>query len=431
MDSLWKIALRNVERHRKRTLITGIVLMVGIALFIAYDSILAGMDRLTIDMMVSYSSSFLKLRTPEYAANEAGTPLDYGIEDPDAAVSELEKAAPSIKAATKRTLFVAEASNYRDSEPVMAAAVDPVADAAVFATADDVEEGSWLSAGGTSGGASGGTFGGAKEAVVGAGLARELGLKVGDGILVSARTVYDNENADEFRIVGIISGEAALSSTASLYLSYGAARDLLGEALPVTEIDAASPRAASLEGLLEASAAAAKAAAIALPSLQADPIGEFAKDYLALKDSKQKGSYLLIAMILLIAAVGIVNTILMSVYSRVREIGVLRAFGMTPKDIKALFVREGLIIGAIGSAAGLVLGALIVWYFSGAGLSIAGIFGDLDLGSIPATGVLRGEWRPAAFAVGFAFGVLVSYFAARIPANRAARLEPTEALRFV
>jgi ABC-type lipoprotein release transport system permease subunit len=420
MDTLWKIALRNVERHRRRTIITGIVMMVGIGLFIAYDSVLAGMDRLSIDSMVSYSSSFLKLRTPEYAADAMGSPLDHGIADPAAAMAALRKASPSVKAATSRTLFIAEASNYRDSEPVMAAAVDPETDPLVFATGLGLASGAWLAKGGNE-----------KEVVIGASLARELGLKVGEGILLSARTVYENENADEFRIAGLIGGDAALAATATVYMSWASARAFLGEGLPVTEIDASSPRQASLDALLTSSEAAAKAADAALPGLRADPVGEFAKDYLALRQSKQKGSFLLIAMILLIAGVGIVNTILMSVYSRVREIGVLRAYGMSPKDIKALFVREGLILGAVGSLAGLAFGALLVWYLNGVGFSAGQIMGNVDLGAIPINGVLRGEWRPGTYLVGLAFGILVSWIAARIPAKRAARLEPTDALKFV
>jgi ABC-type lipoprotein release transport system permease subunit len=59
------------------------------------------------------------------------------------------------------------------------------------------------------------------------------------------------------------------------------------------------------------------------------------------------------------------------------------------------------------------------------------MFGNVDLGAIPMAGVLRGEWRPSTFAVGLAFGLLVSWLAARIPAKRAAKLEPTDALKFV
>jgi len=419
MDTLWKIALRNVQRHKKRTIITGIVMMVGIGLYIGYDSILAGMDRISIDTMIQYSASSLKVRTPEYVADAMGIPLDHGIPDPEAAMAAMRRAAPELVATAPRTLFLVQASNYSDSEPAMAAAVDPVRDAEVFAVAGNVHDGAWLSAEGD------------HETVIPMSMARDLGLKLGDYILLSARTVYDNDNADEFRIVGLIDDTASLAATASIYLSYPTARAFLGESLPVTEIDAAARRNPSLDGELASSIRSAALVKAALPALEAQSVGEFAKDYLALRSSKSKGSILLVAMILLIAAVGIVNTILMSVYARVREIGVLRAYGMTPKDVKKLFVREGLITGAVGSFAGLLLGGGIVWFFMDTGLSVSKIFGNVDLGAIPVNAVMRGELRPQAFVIGFVFGLFVSWFAARIPAKRAARMEPTDALRFV
>jgi ABC-type lipoprotein release transport system permease subunit len=53
-----------------------------------------------------------------------------------------------------------------------------------------------------------------------------------------------------------------------------------------------------------------------------------------------------------------------------------------------------------------------------------------EMGSLPLGGVLRGEWNPSTMVLGFAFGLVVSVIAATIPARRAARLEPTAALRF-
>ncbi|GAB1457768.1 hypothetical protein MASR2M48_30760 [Spirochaetota bacterium] len=69
----------------------------------------------------------------------------------------------------------------------------------------------------------------------------------------------------------------------------------------------------------------------------------------------------MILVVLLIAGVGIVNTILMSVYARIREIGVLKAYGMSPKEIKGLFTLEGTIVGLLGSAAGTLFGVVLVW----------------------------------------------------------------------
>lgn len=419
MDPLWKIAIRNVLRHRKRTLITAIVMMVGIGTYIAYDAVLAGMDRLSIDTMVHFSSSWLKVRTPAYVADETGTPLDYGIPAPEAAAAAMRKAWPAITAVTPRTLFLGQASNYEDAEPVVSAAIDPLTDARVFDVAANVAQGTWFQAPGQA----------RHEVVVSADLARDLGLKVGDALLLSARTAYENDNADEFIVIGIT--DSGLSLAANLYMDYADARVFLGEGLPVTELDASAPRAANLDEELSRAAKAATAVQAALPGLRVQPVGDFAKDYLALRNSKSKGSFMIVLIILLIAAVGIINTILMSVYSRVREIGVLRAFGMSPKDIKRLFVREGLILGLIGSLAGLLMGAGFVAWLSTSGMRLASLFKGLDLGAFPTNGTLYAEWKPESFAIGLAFGLLASWLAARSPAKRAARLEPTDALRFV
>ncbi len=419
MGTLWKIALRNVFRHGRRTAITAVVMMMGIGFYIVYDAIISGMDRLAIDTMVHYTTSYLKVQTPAYVADETGTPLDYGIPDPEGTAAAIRKAAPQLTGVTPRTLFIGQASNYVDAEPVFCAVVDPARDAKVFDLAANIAKGAWLSAAG----------GQRNAVVVSADLARDLGLGLGGTIVLSARTVYDNDNADEFTIVGI--ADPGLSLSAKLYMSYADARVFLGDGLPVTELDASAPRAPNLDLELSSSAAAAAAVRAALPFLNAQPIGESAKDYLAVRNSKEKGSFMIVLVILLIAAVGIVNTILMSVYSRVREIGVLRAYGMTALDIKKLFVREGLIIGAIGSLAALALGGGLVAWLHGTGLSLGSMFKGLDLGAFPANGVLYAEWRPSAFVIGLVFGLVASWLAARSPAKRAARLEPTDALHFV
>jgi putative ABC transport system permease protein len=421
MDSLWKIAIRNVFRHGRRTAITCITMMVGIAIFIVYDSLLAGLDRVAIDTMVHYSASYVKVRTPAYIADERGTPLDHGIPDSEGAMAAIRKAAPSITAAAPRTLFIGQASNYQDAEPVLCAAVDPGLDPKVFDLAANVKQGNWLPPAGAA----------AHDIVISAALARDLGLKLGDPLLLSARTVYDNDNADEFTIVGIT--DMGLTLEANLYMGYTEARTFLGEPLPVTEIDTAAPRAPNLDAELAASAKVAAAIGPALRGLTAQPVGEFAKDYLALRNSKSGASFMIILVILLIAAVGIVNTILMSVYSRVREIGVLRAYGMTAKDIKKLFVREGLITGLIGSLAGLALGAGLVAWLDSLRISLGGLVkgNNVDMGGLPVNAVIRLEWRPSTFVVALVFGLVAAWLAARSPAKRAATLEPTDALRFV
>lgn len=147
MGPLWKIAIRNVFRHGRRTAITCVTMMVGIAVFIVYDALLAGLDRAAIDQMVNYSASYVKIRTPEYIGDERGVPLDHGISNPEQVMAVVMKSAPSVTAAAPRTLFFGQASNYQDAEPVLCAAVDPALDPKIFRVAADVKLGAWLTPG--------------------------------------------------------------------------------------------------------------------------------------------------------------------------------------------------------------------------------------------------------------------------------------------
>ena len=260
-----------------------------------------------------------------------------------------------------------------------------------------------------------------------------LALPGVNGLGFLGKLLGDATNADEYLVAGIVSTPAPEINLAGLFMSLGDARALLDAPGIVTEVDGALPRAASLGAALASGDAAAAKLRLALPGTRIDPISTLAADYLGIRAAKAKNAYVIMLVVLLIAAVGIVNTILMSVYSRVREIVVLRAYGMTPKDITRLFTLEGLIIGLVGSGLGVLFGALLdLWIIAG-GINLDAILGNNSnmMGNIPIAGVMRGEWNPGAMVAGFAFSLLAALLAARVPARKAAKLEPTEALRFV
>ena len=417
MGTLWKIALRNTVRHGRRTIITAVVMMVGISVFISFDSLLAGLDRMAVDNMADYTLSSLKIRTPVYVQDIEATPLDKGLAHPEETLAAV--AAQGLQGAA-RIRFVARVSNYTDEIPVLADAVDPAADARVFRLPSAVTAGSWLSRAAP------------HSVVLGAELARELKLTVGDTVLVTAQTVNDVTNADEYTIAGLVSTPAPEVNLGGLFMPLEDARALLdapsGPGGLVTEVDVALPRAPSLAAALAQGETTASRLRSALPADRVDPIGTLAASYLALRNAKASYALVPVIIVLIISAVGIVNTILMSVFSRVREIGVLRAYGMTAGDIRRLFTLEGLALGLAGSLLGVFLGSLLDLLLIVKGISM-GAFTQ-SLGSLPVSGTLYGEWNPRTMLIGFIFGVVVSLVAARIPARRAGRLEPTAALRF-
>ncbi|MGA2765581.1 MAG: FtsX-like permease family protein [Spirochaetia bacterium] len=411
MGTLWKIAVRNTVRHGRRTIITALVLMAGIGIFIFVDTLGAGMGRSGVDNMADYALSSLKVRNPAYVEDIEASPLDKGLANPDEAVAALAKeglpAAPRVR-------FVAQVSNYTDQIPVLAAAVDPKADSKVFRVSSSVSAGTWL-AGAPS-----------KSVVFGIAFAQELKLKVGDSVLISAQTMDDRTNADEYSVVGLVDTPVPEVNKNGLFMSLTDARALLDAPDLVTEVDAALPRAVTLNAGLVAADSAAERLRGALPGVRIDPIRELGKVFLADLDAHGVYFRILVVIILLIAAVGIVNTILMSVYSRVREIGILRAYGMVRRDIARLFTLEGLMVGIFGSLLGVTLGVGLDIF-----MIVRGIPAATFSGAVPwVSGFIHGEWNLRTMIVGFAFGVLVSFIASLIPARRAAKLEPTAALRF-
>ena len=129
------------------------------------------------------------------------------------------------------------------------------------------------------------------------------------------------------------------------------------------------------------------------------------------------------ALALLVASIGIANTMVMAVYERTREIGILKAIGASPGDIRRLFVAESSFIGLVGGVAGSILGWLL-----GLGLNRL-ILAILRWQEIPVRGtffVVNG-WLVV---VALAFATVVGLLSGLYPASRAARLDPIEALRY-
>lgn len=413
---LFQIALRNVERHRRRSLITAIVLTVGIAVFIMFQSMLAGMDRVTIDASIDYDTGSISVRSKDYDAHATSQPLEFGLPHPDQTMAGLAPLLPSGSALTPRTRFYAQVSNWTDETSALATAVDPATDSGVFKTAGKVMGDGWGAPGKT---------------VLGADLAKDLGLKTGDSVVVTAALPDGTLNAVELEVGGIADLPLYSLSGQAIYLTMGDAEALIGAPLPVTEIDIRLPYAVRLDALIAQAEDVAARIEASDGDLAALSIGKAMGDYLAMRNMKSKFAYIIIVIVLLISSVGIFNTILMSMYSRIREIGVLAAYGLEPRQIKRLFSLEGMMIGVIGSIGGMILGALFVWWLVGHGISFAGMFKGIDLGNLPANLTIRGEWNPVTFVQGFIFGVLVSWLASVMPARKASNIEVTEALRFV
>ncbi|MFH1760121.1 MAG: FtsX-like permease family protein [bacterium] len=418
MKTIWKIALRNIRRHTRRTLLSAITIGVGLMFFIFMDSVMSGFDRGAIDNMIELSVSALKIQTRAYDKEKDSYPLKYGISNIHKIQGFLRKDT-RVKGITSRTRFLGELSNNAQTCPVVGTIVDPATDSTVFGLKKYLE-GSYFSGNND------------REIILGKDLARDLAVSAGDYITLFALTRYETNNADEFKVTGILKTTDPNINKSSVLISFAGANDFLDLEDLVTEINVSLVHRTNFKNFLSDMKELQASTNREFNNLAVDTFLELGAAILEMSKQKKGFGFIFMGALLLIAAVGIFNTVLMSVYERIREIGVLRAHGMKPREITWMFLLEGTITGAIGSTMGVILGCLINALLVAYGYPMDKLGGDgMDTSGIPVWGTIYGQWNIEMIIFAFFFGIIVATIAGIIPARQASKMNVTKALRFV
>ncbi|MGC8764401.1 MAG: ABC transporter permease [Brevinematia bacterium] len=419
---LLKMAIRNVFRHKRRTFITVITMAVGLMFFIFFDSLFVGMDNMLADSLIKYSDSSITIYSLDYDKNKRAYPLNKNINEP-ARIKEFAESLPDVEGVAYRTKFLGEMVYYGKSRYIIGNVINPEMDARIFEIKQSISLGKYLNDN-------------ENEAIIGYMLARQLDIKVGDSITIISRTKYETHNALDFTVVGLVKSTVPDINEAGLFISYKGADKLLDLEGNVTSIHV-KVKWKKGEGIPSYSKRVEKVASLLqekFPDCKIYSFMDIFGDFLLLMKQKRVSSLLIIFLMLIISGVGIVNTILMAVYERIKEIGVLLAMGLKPKEIRKLFLLEGCTIGIIGGIAGIILGFLANFWLIYSGYDLEAIFGGsvsgTDLG-MPVWGVIYGQWNPSAFIMSFCFAFVVALISAYIPARYASKLHATDCLRFV
>jgi ABC-type antimicrobial peptide transport system permease subunit len=133
-------------------------------------------------------------------------------------------------------------------------------------------------------------------------------------------------------------------------------------------------------------------------------------------------------IVILIVAVIIVNTLLMSVFERVREMGILSALGMKGGQIRLMFLLEAATLALIGIAVGLIIGAAGVWYLATTGIPIGDKMAAVAGSNFALSATMYGRFEPTSFINLSLATLIVVVLASLYPAFYASRLEPIKAL---
>jgi ABC-type lipoprotein release transport system permease subunit len=410
MPVLVAMAWRNVLRNPRRSLLTAAAMGIAVAFLMMVLALTAGMYGQMRDVLVTRSLGHVQVHHPDWPGRRQ---LFDALQDVDATVAALE-GDPAVVRVAPRLYGNALLGGKDRTEGAQITGVDPAREDAVRGLAEDVVEGAWLAEAP------------AHAAVLGADLAERLELHVGDEVLAVTQAADGSLGNDLYRVVGLVRTGSPSVDRAGAFLHRADLAELLAlpdraHELVIVGRDDSDAGVAALA--TEVRRVLGDRTALVRTWSEVDPTTA------QLFGMQEFGSWLMVGFFFAVSAVGVVNTLLMSVFERTREIGVMRAIGLRPRQVVLLVVLEAVMLAGLAIVVGGALGAVGDAALVHVGLDFSVGGKGYNVGDMTFDPVVHGRvtpdtvWKPV-------LGVLVFTVAAAVwPAVRAARLRPSAALR--
>lgn len=401
---LFKIAFRNTLRQKRRTIFTMLTIFGGFTL----SSISIGWSDGTYTRIISMFTRNRLGHIQIHAQSYLDKPSLYkAIADYEDIGQEIQSI-KGVLAWTPRFLAAGLASVENKTSAVQIIGIDPTRENEATYFNKKIREGSPLS------------LRPAHEGVLGKGLAEVLKAKVGDEIVILSQAADGSLANDLYQITGVIESGDQMTDRTAFYLHLQDAQELFALPGKIHEMAIIVDNLSRVESIAEKIMETLNDS-----SLSIEPWQEFAKSFYQAMKADVQGMWIMLLVILLIVAVGVLNTVLMAILERTREYGVLKALGTRPRQIFWQIVLEIHIIAlggiVIGSALSLFLNHLLSIH--GIQLPVSFTYGGMEYSALYSAITPRSIYIPAITVLLAA--TLVSCF----PAYRAARIAPAKAMR--
>jgi putative ABC transport system permease protein len=403
------LAFRNVFRNRRRTVMTLLMVGGGVAGLLLAGGYFAFMTHGLRESTINNGLGHLQIFTADYFRRDEVRVLDTGIDNWRQVAANVGSV-QHVRGVAPRIEFYGMVSNGSKAAGFMGSAVDPVAEKGLgFVT--NIVSGRDLDA----------KPAGEVEALIGIGLAKSMSVKVGDGLTILAMTSDGALNGVDVQIVGIVNSGVAQLDARYIRITLPAAQRLL-----------ASDRVTNLVIGLDSTNHTDQAYAELLPRLHGLSQELALKKWIDLAtyykqvNTMFNGIFLFMGLIVFfMVLMSSVNTLLMAMLERTREIGTMLAMGTPRMWIVALFMVEATLLGIMGAVLGLAAGNLIGVLLNSSGLHLPpppGYTSDMPFKVLHV---------PALMIASSVTVVLSLAIASILPAVRASRLQIAEALAHV
>jgi putative ABC transport system permease protein len=404
---LLKIAIRNTKRNVRRTAVTIVTIAIGVFVIIFAGGVVKGFQNETIVQMIETRTGDIQIHKTGYRETLDMLPLDLSIKFNDVlnGVSGIK----GIKEISGRIFFSGKLVTQEESAVLFGKAIDVAKEIAICPRVkDSMVLGEFL------------TPDDRNKIVLTKDLAERLKINIGDTLLLFATSEKGAINATELILKGVFQSTLPDSNKKLGYISLKMAQELLLMDGMVTEVVLKKEKSYDINKIVGEMKNKFSGYGFEINTWRE-------LEQVIIQMVERQGLLALVVSVILFIIVfsTVMNTMLMVVLERTKEIGTLMAIGFKRRHILSLFIFEGTLKGLIGGIIGTVLGGIAVYIANVIGLPLykPGVEG------VPF--ILRPEIDLELLVLALLFPVVAAVLASLYPANRGSKMNPVEALRSV
>lgn len=391
---LWKWAFRNLFRQKRRTLLNVLTLSLGMMLLFNGLGWIGGYDAFLFKGIQDFDTGQVQLMTSKYYEAQRRLPLDSLIANYSSLHSEI-LTLPQVRAASGRLDFMATVSAKGHREHLVARAVNFEQEKKLTVLSQQIQQGIYPQD---------------KGFLLGQGIAKRWGLHPGDTVYLTA---FDQQGAENFivlKITGLFSFGYSPLDDHMVFLDLPTAWSLLGSPQQVGSIAIRLKGIEALQWVHEHNT---------LSGALFYPWQDFAKTTVDAVKADEDSFVFLLAVVYILATLGMLNSLSLSIHERRRELGTLRALGMRRNRLEGLILREGIALALLSLIVAAFLSVPLVVF-----LGIEGL--DLKPYLPPSLPFPFGDrfyavYHLSSFLITVSGGLIAGVLGAWIPARRAGK----------
>jgi putative ABC transport system permease protein len=408
MLSLIRLALRNVGRNRRRSLLAIVSVAISLTVIVFAQGFIEGFVASFVKNATKNDAGHIRIAAKKFEERCRFFPVSYNIANPDSIITSIERD-PDIALITPRVSFGVLLSNGSNNRSAIALAGDPVKEERLLYLQKSIlPPGRYLS--------------GRRELIMGSALAKSLHYRMGDTVRVMTSGSDYALHLKKFVIVGLFATGLNVFDDMMFQIGINDARDLLAMGNADQQI------IIMLNDYRKADKVAARIRTL-IPdtSISVTPWTRIGDTYTTV-DLVGKIYNWIYAIIALLGAFIISNIMTMAVLERRKEIGILKSMGFTRREVLIMFLTEGMVLGFAGSLAGTALGAGLSMFFHVHGIDLTVYMSRI---SIPLDNVIYTSLGVSSLVYSILLGTVLAALVSVPPARQAARMNVVDAIKSV